>query len=123
MNPPTGKFTFMQTTYDQLGDLVNKAKDIAETKAEIFKLKATHKISVTASTVITIAAIAFIAVLTIVVLSIGLAILIGNAMESMSSGFFIVGGFYLLVGLILALFRKQLIETPLSNIIIDKMIH
>ncbi len=112
----------MQTTFDQLSDLVNKAKDIAETKAEIFKLKATHKISLTASSVITILAIAFVSVLVIIILSIGLAILIGNSMENMSAGFFIVGGFYLLVALLLVFFRKQLISTPLSNMIIDKMI-
>lgn len=113
----------MQSTFDQLGDLVNKAKDIAETKAEIFKLKAAHKISVTASSVITIVAIGFIATLVVIILSIGLALLISNAMDNTSAGFFIVGGFYLLVGILLVLFRKQIIATPLSNMIIDKMIH
>ncbi len=112
----------MESTFDQIGDLVNKARDIAETKAEIFKLKAAHKVSLTLSSIITIVAISFIAVIILMVLSVGVAVLIGQKMEDMSMGFFIVGGFYLLVGLFLFVFRKKILATPLSNLIIDKMI-
>jgi Zn-dependent protease with chaperone function len=112
----------MESTFDQLGDLVNKARSIAETKVEIFKLKAAHKVSLTISSIITILAIAFIAIMILLILSIGVAIFIGNRVGDVSFGFFIVGGFYLLVGLILFIFRKNLLSTPLSNLIIDKMI-
>ena len=112
----------MESTFDQLGDLVNKAKSIAETKAEIFKLKAAHKAALTLSSIITILAIAFIAIMILMVLSIGVAIVVGRHFGDTSYGFFIVGGFYLLVGLLLFVFRKQWLATPLSNLIIDKII-
>lgn len=112
----------MESTFDQIGDLVNKARDIAETKAEIFKLKAAHKVSLTLSSIITIVAIAFIAIIILMVLSIGVAVLIGPKLGDMSYGFFAVGAFYLLVGLFLFAFRKKILATPISNLIIDKMI-
>jgi hypothetical protein len=112
----------MESKKDQLGDLVNKAKEIAETKAEIFKLKIAHKVSLTLSSVLTIMTIAFIAVIILMVISVGVAILIGPSLGGMSYGFFAVGGFYLLVGLFLFVFRKKILSVPLSNLIIDKIV-
>ncbi len=112
----------MQSTFDQLGDLVTKVTDIAETKVEIFKLRAAQKISLTLSSIITMMAIVFIGGLVMVVISIGMAFLIGPLMGNISYGFFAVGGFYVLAGFILYLFRKKILSGPLSNLIIDKSV-
>lgn len=112
----------MQSTIDQFGLLVEKAKEIAETRVEIIKLQAAQKVSLTLSSIVTMMAIGLLALLVIIIGSIGLAILIGNTLGHLSYGFFIVCGFYLLLGLILVFFRKQILGNPIRNIIIDKII-
>ena len=112
----------MQSTIEHIEELVTKAGDLAETKVELWKLKAAGKISETLSSLICIMAIVLFMGAAISIFSIGAAICIGSYMGDVSYGFFIVGGFYALAGLLLYLFRKKWIKIPLSNLIIDKII-
>lgn len=50
------------------------------------------------------------ALLVLFFISIAAAILIGEKMENLSYGFFIVGGFYLLTTLLIAIFGKKALE-------------
>jgi len=112
----------MQSTIDHIENLISKAGDVAETKVELWKLRAAGKISETVSSLISLMAIAILTVAAITILSIGIAFWIGLEMGKTSYGFFIVGGFYALVGLLVYLFRRNWIKKPLSNLIIDKII-
>ena len=111
----------MQSTINHIEDFVSKAGDLAETKVELWKLKAAGKISETVSSLISVIAIVLLTGVAITVLSFGVAFWIGSEMGNLSYGFFIVGGFYALVGLLVFLFRKRWIKVPLSNLIIDKI--
>lgn len=112
----------MQSTIKHIEDFVSKAGDVAETKVELWKLRAAGKISETVSSLISVIAIAIITCVAITIVSFGLAFWIGSEMGNMSYGFFIVGGFYAFAGLLLFLFRKQWIKDPVSNLVIDKII-
>jgi hypothetical protein len=112
----------MQSTIDHIENLVSKAGDVAETKVELWKLRAAGKISETVSSLISVMAIVGLTVASITILSIGIAFWIGSEMGKTSYGFFIVGGFYALVGLLVHLYRKSWIKKPLGNLIIDKII-
>jgi hypothetical protein len=112
----------MQSTIEHIENLVTKAGDIAETKTELFKLRASGKIAETVSSLISKIAIVMLVVAAITILSIGIAYWIGTEMGKVSYGFFLVGGFYILAGIIVHVFRKTLIKAPLSNLIIDKLI-
>jgi hypothetical protein len=112
----------MQSTIEHIDNLVSKAGDLAETKVELWKLRAAGKISETVSSLICIIAIALFTGVAVTILSIGIAIWIGSSIGDFSYGFFIVGGFYALAGLLLYLFRKKWIKIPLNNLIIDKII-
>jgi Putative Actinobacterial Holin-X, holin superfamily III len=111
----------MTSTINHIEDFVSKAGDLAETKVELWKLKAAGKISETVSSLISVIAIAVLTGVAVTVLSFGVAFWIGSEMGNLSYGFFIVGGFYGLVGLLVLLFRKRWIKAPLSNLIIDKI--
>lgn len=111
----------MQSPIEHIENIISKAGDLAETKAELWKLKASGKIAETVSSVISIMAITFIACASICILSIGGAFWIGHELGNSSYGFFIVGGFYTLAGLFIYLFRKQWIKAPLNHLIIDKI--
>jgi hypothetical protein len=112
----------MQSTIDHIENLVSKAGEVAETKAELWKLRAAGKISETVSSLISVLAIVALIVTAITILSIGAALWIGLELGKISYGFFIVGGFYAFVGLLVYLFRSKWIKLPLSNLIIDKII-
>lgn len=112
----------MQSTIDHIETLISKAGDVAETKVELWKLRAAGKISETVSSLISIFAMVVLTVAAITILSIGVAFWIGSEMGKTSYGFFIVGGFYAVVGLLVYLFRRSWIKKPLGNLIIDKII-
>ncbi|MDZ4792988.1 MAG: hypothetical protein SGI83_01795 [Bacteroidota bacterium] len=112
----------MQSMIEHIENLITKAGDIAETKTELFKLRASGKIAETISSLISKIAIVMLVVAAITILSIGIAFWIGSEMGNMSYGFFIVAGFYALVGLLVHIFRKTWIKAPLSNLIIDKLV-
>lgn len=112
----------MHSTIDHIENLISKAGEIAETKAELWKLRAAGKISETVSSLISIIVIFILTIVAITVVSIGIAFWIGLEMGKTSYGFFIVGSFYAFVGLLAYVFRSQWIKKPLSNLIIDKII-
>ena len=112
----------MQSPIDHIENLVSRVGDIAETKVELWKLRSVGKISETVSSLISIIAIVLFTVFAITIVSLGIAFWIGSQMGNISYGFFIVGGFYALVGLLVFVFRRKLIKTPLTNLIINKII-
>lgn len=112
----------MQSTIDHLENLIAKAGDVTETKIELFKLKIAGKISETVSSLISLMAIVVFTVGAITIVSMGVAYWIGQQMGKISYGFFIVGGFYAVVGLLMYRFRKTWIKRPISNLIIDKLV-
>lgn len=111
----------MQSTIKHIEDFVSKAGDVAETKVELWKLRAAGKISETVSSLISVIAIAIITCVAITIISFGIAFWIGSEMGNISYGFFLVGGFYAIVGLLVYVFRKQWIKSPVSNLVINKI--
>ena len=112
----------MDSTIEHIENIILKAGDMAETKVELWKLKAAGKISETVSSIISIMAISILIIAAITIFSIGLAFWIGIELGNSSYGFFIVGGFYALAGLFIFLFRNRWIKNPLSNLIVDKIV-
>jgi phosphoglycerol transferase MdoB-like AlkP superfamily enzyme len=112
----------MQSTIEHLESIVSKAGDLAETKAELWKLKAVGKISETVSSILSKIAIVIFIGTALVILSLGAALWIGQRLQNMYYGFFIVGGFYVLAGIFVYVFRGALIKKPIGNLIIDKII-
>ena len=110
----------MASTIDHIETLISKAGDLAETKVELWKLKTTSRVSETLSSLISKIALVLLAGVALLLLSFGAAFWIGSALENVYMGFFIVGGFYLILGLIIYALRNVLIKTPISNLIIDK---
>lgn len=111
----------MESAAAQLQSLVNTASELAETRLDIWKLKAADKVSSVTSSLIGL--IAFVSLIAVsgILFSIGAAILIGHTMGNAAYGFFIIGGFYVLCGLLIFLFRKKWIGEPVRNLIISKV--
>lgn len=112
----------MESTIDQVENLVNKAGDLVETKVELWKLKTAGKVAEAVTSVISKIAMVVLLGVALIILSLGVAYWIGSELNNIYYGFFIVGGFYVLAGLLILAFRDVLIKKPLSNIIIDRLI-
>ncbi len=61
-------------------------------------------------------------VLILLFLSLGLSFWIGNQLGSVSYGFFIVGGVYLILLFIISIFGKKILERPVFNLL-NKILH
>lgn len=113
----------MHSAIDHIETLVAKTGELVETKAAIWKLKATSKLADTGSSLITLMAIVCCVAIAMLILSIGAAFWIGSELKNTGAGFLITGGFYLLTGFFIWLFRRHLIKQPISNLIIRKLNH
>jgi hypothetical protein len=111
----------MQSTINHLESIISKAGEVAETKVELWKLKAAGRLSETVSSMVSKIAVVVLLAIAVIILSLGVAYWLGSALGNVYYGFFIVGGFYALAGLLIFVFRDQIIKGPVSNLIIDKI--
>lgn len=103
--------------------LFERAGDYLETRTELYKLQAVKKTSQLISSLVSRLVILMIGILFITMMNIALALWIGTALGSTCYGFFIVAGFYFLLGLIIYLGRNALLQTPVINSFINKMMN
>jgi Putative Actinobacterial Holin-X, holin superfamily III len=113
----------MESTAQQLKDIISQTGEMVETKAKLWKLKAIDKGSEVISSVISVVAIVLLISLTLIMLSIGLALIIGQWLGEIYYGFLIMAGVYGLAGLFIFVFRKKFIKGPVSNLIINGILN
>ncbi|HWY13207.1 MAG TPA: hypothetical protein VN026_17855 [Bacteroidia bacterium] len=98
--------------------LFERTGNYAKNSLELYKLKAINKSAdVISSLAVRIVVISVVA-LFFIILNIGVALWIGENLGKDYYGFFIVSGFYALVGLLLFTFRNILIKRPVRDSII-----
>src|ERR1700676_1894527 len=107
---------------DSIKTLIDKSKDYLDTKIELTKLKTIDKSADVLSTVVVMASMIFISFLLILFLSIALAIMLGKMLRDYSYGFFIMGGFYAVMLLVIYIKREKWIKTPIAHDLINKML-
>ena len=112
----------MYSVINNVEKLVSSVSDMAETKIALMKLKAAGKVSTSLSTLVFFLIIALFGSLALTIISFGFAYFIGSKLNNISYGFFIIGGFYVLIGLLVFINRKKWIQKPVSDLLIDKLI-
>lgn len=101
--------------------LVEKVKDYAETRIELLRLKAIDKSSSFLSLLIAMIVVILVVFISFMILSVGLALLLGDLLGKAYYGFFIVAGIYLITGLVLYSTREKLLKSPMANSMIKKL--
>lgn len=96
-------------------------KDYLTTNIKLAKAEAIEKTTTILPEVISFSVIALIFYLVILFLSVGLSLYLSELLNSSYYGFLIVGGFYLIIGIILLFGRKKLIRNPLRDLIIKSI--
>jgi len=108
--------------FDKIEGITENLKDYVNTNYELIKLQATERTSVIGSGIISALIIVIIGLLFFFALSLGVSFYLSALIGDTFSGFLIVAGFYLLIALIWFIGRKKLIETPLREKIIQKLL-
>ena len=102
--------------------LYEKAKKYTETSAELLTLKAVDKSADVLSSLTAILFIAIVFAMFTLFVNIGLSLLIGSMLNEYYLGFFIVSAFYLILGVVLYIFRDKVIKLPIANLVITKLL-
>ena len=113
----------MENEPNAIGSLFESAGDYLETRVNLFKLKAVDKSSDIISSVVSTLVIMLLFSFGFFILNIGLSIWLGRLMGDIWYGFFAVGGFYLLLAILLIIFKSKFLKGPLNNLIVKKMLN
>lgn len=108
----------METPASLFDSLVDKAEAYGKTTVEIAKLKSVEAATVVASSLMHRLIVILATSLFVLVLSIGIALLVGEALGKIYYGFFVVASFYLIVALVFHFFLRKWIKKTVSDIII-----
>ena len=112
----------METPTEHIESLFANAGEYLENKTELWKLKMIDKTSEAISSVVEKLVVIFIGIIFFLLFNIALALLIGYWLGNSFYGFFILAGFYGIVGLVIHLSRDKFIRTPITNSIIKKFL-
>jgi membrane-bound ClpP family serine protease len=111
----------MENQSTPVDSLIDRVKIYVETRIDLLKLKAIDKSSSFISLLISIIIVILMSFIFIMLLSVGIALLLGEMLGKTYYGFFIVAGFYLLIGLMLFAFRDKWMKTPIANSMIKNL--
>jgi len=110
-----------QNLKEDAKDILNHAGDYAETFYKLNLVRFTKKVSDVASVVVNSVLIFFISLCMLLFISFAGAWWLGDVTNSRALGFLLVGGFYLLIILVLVLMRKKIISPFIRNTLIRKI--
>lgn len=111
----------MNNTATSMELLIEKAEEYSKTSLELYKLKLLDKSANTISLLATHLLFSMVVALCLLFISIGCSFYIASQLGNFYSGFFIVGGAYLLLALFFYIFRISLLKNPLNDALIAKI--
>lgn len=101
--------------------LFDKVESYTKTTLELYRLRAIDKITDVFATIASSLIIAVIIALFFILISIGLALYLGELLGKSYYGFFALSGFYALIALIIAMNRRAWLEIKLNDFLINQI--
>ena len=111
----------MEDLKEKTADLAGHVEDFAQTFYKLSLVKITEKATNAVSLVVVVVAFAVLGIFGILFLGIALSWWLGNLVENRALGFVLGGGFFILLFLIIALLRKNLVFPFIRDLIIKKV--
>lgn len=112
----------MENQTSDVEKLIGKVETYAKTSFDLGKYKTVYVSADIFSAFAVRLAITTTIILVSLLVNIGLALWIGQELGESYYGFFVIAAFYLLLTLILYVFRKQWIRKPVSDFIISRIL-
>lgn len=110
----------MENSSTTIEKLIEKIEVYATTSLDLFGYNLVYKSAGMMSAIAVKLAITFVVVLSFLIASIGLSLWIGEQLDKVYYGFFIIAIVYLFLALILFIFKNIWIKRPVSNFIIKQ---
>lgn len=101
--------------------LFDKVENYVKSSVDLFKLQLIDKSSDLISSLVAKIAIVLIVSMFLFFINIGIAIWIGEILNSLSLGFIIISGFYLMTSILIYFYRNVFIKKPITNMIIKHL--
>ena len=120
-NKSGDKSLVMENQESPVESLIDSLKNYVETRFDLLRLKAIDKSSSVLSMVISLFIVILFGFLAFILLNVGIALLLGDLLGKSYYGFFIVGAFYIITGLVIFKFHDKWIKTPIANSMIKKL--
>ncbi len=111
----------METIKEKLDELTENVSSYADTLYQLTMVKLTQQAANAVAAMLTGTVIVLVVMLALLMSGIGLAIWLGEKMNSMAGGFLVVAGFFLVCLLGLLLFGRKTIFPHIRNRIVRKI--
>lgn len=111
----------MENQSTPVESLIDRVKSYVETRIDLLRLKAIDKSSSFLSLLLSMIVVILVSFISVMMISVGLALLLGDWLGKSYYGFFIVGGIYLITGLVLYSMRDKLLRSPIANSMIKNL--
>jgi hypothetical protein len=111
----------MENSTTTIEKLIEKSEIYAKTTLELCKYEAVYKSADIFSNLAVKMALTLVVVLFLLLVNVGFALWVGQELGEVYYGFFVIAFVYLLLALLLYIFREDWVKTPVSNFIINKM--
>ena len=112
----------MDSIAENIELLYQKVEKYSKTSFELLQLSTIDKTSDILSSLAVVIVVSFLSAMFTLFLNIGISLYLGDLLHNYVLGFIIVAACYLLIGIIIYLFRKSLIKTPIDNLIVSKFL-
>ncbi|MFV8373264.1 hypothetical protein [Flavobacterium sp. LB2P6] len=112
----------MENTATTIEMLFEKAEDYTRTTVELVKLHAVDTTADVLSSLLSRLTVSIVFVMFAFLANIGLSLWIGELLGKVYYGFFIVSCAYLVIAIVLYIFKDQWLKMPISNFIVVKML-
>ncbi|MFA5297683.1 MAG: hypothetical protein WC389_05680 [Lutibacter sp.] len=112
----------METPKSIIELLFEKVEEYGITTYELTKLKLLKTIALMVPSLLSRLIVVFIISSFIFILSIGIALFLGDLLGELYYGFFIIAAFYLVVGIVLHFYLHKWIKKPVANSIIKQIL-
>lgn len=113
----------MSSFFNNISSIPNDVVEYVNLQKDLVKLQVTEKTTNVISGTITYVILAIVGVFALMCLTIGGALVINEALDSRYAGFFVVGGIYALLGVILFASRKVLITDKIADALTNILIN
>jgi hypothetical protein len=121
VSSPGDKVIAMEENQSTVESLIDRLKSYAETRIDLIRLKSINKSSSFLALLISMIVVILIGFIAVLMLSVGIALLLGDLLGKNWYGFLIVAGFYLITGLVLYSLRDKWLKKPIANSMIKNL--
>jgi hypothetical protein len=113
----------MEDKTELITSLIEEVKEYGKNTAELYKLKAIDKSADLLSTMIFRVVVSIILVLFFLFISFGLAFWLGSILGEIWHGFFVLGGFYGVIAIMISLVAKKWFKRTIGDTIVKQILN